>query len=203
MDKKLYLHSYYLAHLEHAKKSSKEYYQKHRDKLLQRQKVTGKIWRESNLEIIRKKSREWNKEYGYTREEYRKKYYQKNKERHKILLAKNYQKNKYNIFEKERTRIKTDPTFAMKKRLRCLLRYALNNYGNGKKFKASKYGVDYNTIIEHLKPFPENISQYHIDHIKPLCTFNLTDFKEIKEAFAPENHQWLLAQENLQKGSRY
>jgi len=42
-----------------------------------------------------------------------------------------------------------------------------------------------------------------VDHIKPLCTFDLIDPIQIKEASVPENHQWLLATENLQKGGKW
>ena len=70
---------------------------------------------------------------------------------------------------------------------------------------SKKYGIDYKEIIEHLKPFPEDLSKYHIDHIIPLCSFRFINeddsinFEEIKKAFAPENHQWLLKEENLRK----
>ena len=64
---------------------------------------------------------------------------------------------------------------------------------------ASKHGISYKLIIEHLKPFPEDLSKYHVDHIKPLCSFDLTNSEEIKIAFAPENHQWLTAKENKEK----
>ena len=57
-------------------------------------------------------------------------------------------------------------------------------------------------IIEHLKPFPKDLSKFHIDHIKPLCSFDLTDFEQIKMAFTPENHQWLTIKQNLSKGGR-
>ena len=68
--------------------------------------------------------------------------------------------------------------------------------------------MDYRAIIESLKPFPKNLSEYHIDHIRPLCSFNFikkdgsTNLEEIKKAFAPENHQWLTAEENIEKGSK-
>ncbi len=65
---------------------------------------------------------------------------------------------------------------------------------------SKEYGVDYKAIIRHLKPFPEHISNFHIDHIKPLCSFDLTNPSEVKKAFSPENHQWLLAEDNLKKG---
>lgn len=29
------------------------------------------------------------------------------------------------------------------------------------------------------------------------------DPNQVKQAFAPENHQWLLAEENLKKGGKY
>jgi hypothetical protein len=43
---------------------------------------------------------------------------------------------------------------------------------------------------------------YHIDHIVPLAAFDLTDENQVRLAFAPENHQWLLAKENLETGAR-
>jgi len=204
MNKKSYLHNYYLSNKDNAKKDMRKYYIKNREQILKRIKITGKIWRMKNIDIIRKRARENYQKNGYKRKEYFKSYYmdEKNKERHKKSLARNYQKNKYNLFKKERIRVKIDKNFAIKKRLRCLLRYALKNYGMGKQYNSSKYGVDYNLIIQHLKPFPEDITKYHIDHIKPLCLFNLINHEQVKIAFAPENHQWLLAEDNLKKGAK-
>ena len=88
----------------------------------------------------------------------------------------------------------------MRHRLRSRLNIVFKKYSNGKYFPSNKYGINYKEIIEHLKPFPKDISGYHIDHIKPLCSFDLTDPEQIKEAFAPENHQWLLAEDNRKKG---
>ena len=51
-------------------------------------------------------------------------------------------------------------------------------------------------------PFnPGRKIRLHIDHIKPLCSFDLTNLEEVKKAFAPENHRWLLAKDNLAKSS--
>ena len=72
-----------------------------------------------------------------------------------------------------------------------------------------KYGMNTEAIIKQLQPFPENLELYHIDHIKPLCSFTFINedgsqnFEEIIRAFAPENHQWLTIQDNLIKGGRY
>ena len=68
---------------------------------------------------------------------------------------------------------------------------------------SKKYGINYKAIIEHLKPFPEDLLNYHIDHIKPICAFNLNNLEEVRQAFSPENHQWLTAEENRKKGRKY
>jgi len=53
------------------------------------------------------------------------------------------------------------------------------------------------------KPADFNEKNYEIDHIRPLSSFDLTDPDQIKQAFAPENLQWLTAEENLRKGNNY
>ena len=104
----------------------------------------------------------------------------------------------------KKKRFKEDKQFNIKERLRNRLRDAIKYYLKNNKHLISKNElVDYEMIIESLKPFPENISAYHIDHIKPLCSFDLTKKEEIKRAFSPKNHQWLLAKENLSKGGKW
>lgn len=88
--------------------------------------------------------------------------------------------------------------------LRNRISSAVNLYSKtGKTKKANEYGINYEAIFEYLKPFPENIRDYNIDHIFPLSAFDFNDQIEIKIAFAPENHQWLLAKENLEKSNKY
>ncbi len=114
-------------------------------------------------------------------------------------------KEKMRDYKREwmRKKLKENLNFAIKHRLRRRLNHAINIYNKEQRYINSKnFDIDFEKIIEHLKPFPENISEYHIDHIKPLCSFNLTNPKEVKEAFAPENHQWLTAKENLSKGGK-
>lgn len=100
-------------------------------------------------------------------------------------------------YQRERRRI--DEAFAIKCRLRARLGYWMN----GKKLKsACEYGVDYQAIIDHLGPCPGKREDYHIDHIIPLSHFDHTDPEQIKKAWAPENHQWLTAEENIRKGDK-
>lgn len=94
-----------------------------------------------------------------------------------------------------------DKNYSTLQKLRDRLRNALKIYSKSGKCKNSnEYGINYVAIIEYLGPCPGNRSDYHIDHIKPLCLFDLNDSEQIKLAFAPENHQWLLKEENLKKG---
>lgn len=109
----------------------------------------------------------------------------------------------------ERKKRKTDKNYLILSRFRSLLGKTLRIYTEeGKIMLSKKYGINYKKIIEHLKPFPEDLSKYHIDHIRPLCSFKFvkddgsTDLKEVKKAFAPENHQWLLARDNIKKGKK-
>lgn len=71
-----------------------------------------------------------------------------------------------------------------------------------KRLKIPKVILDYSAIIEHLKPFPKDISKYHIDHKIPVSNFNLSKEKEILIAFSPENHRWLLIEKNLKKNNK-
>ncbi|MFH1899815.1 MAG: hypothetical protein ABIJ83_00910 [Patescibacteria group bacterium] len=143
--------------------------------------------------------------------------FQEQKDKHRKLTRKNSLKRHYFLRDESeykkkmaeqtkkciRRRYKKDKNFKIGMRLRNLLNYALKSYTEkGKTFSSRKYGINYNKIIEHLMPFPENIGNWHIDHIKPLSSFNLEDIEEVKKAFAPENHQWLLASENISKGNK-
>lgn len=88
------------------------------------------------------------------------------------------------------------------RRLRKRLLHALRAHGAGKTVRAKQLGVDYAAIIVHLGPCPGDRRLWHIDHIKPLASFDLTDAQQVAAAFAPSNHQWLLAVENQKKGAR-
>lgn len=104
----------------------------------------------------------------------------------------------------EKNRYDTDEQFMMRKRLRANFRGALRRHAKTRKAGTSKsYGIDYDAIVERLGPCPGNPAEWHIDHIRPLVSFDLTDPDQIREAFAPENHQWLLASDNMSKGCKF
>lgn len=51
----------------------------------------------------------------------------------------------------------------------------------------------------------ENRGEWHIDHIRPLCSFQFQtpDCPQFREAWALTNLQPLWAQDNLKKGGRW
>ena len=189
----------------------KKYREKNREKIKKQREESeyDKQYYQKNKETRNAKAREYNKQNKEKIKEYAKVYGLKNKDRIK-KQAKIYRDNhKEKCYDREKNTIyrkkylKENPYARIPGRLRTLLGHALRKYTNAGKYKSSKkYGVDYKKIIEHLKPFPEDISKYHIDHIKPLCSFDLTKQEEVEKAFAPENHQWLLAHDNLVKSGK-
>jgi hypothetical protein len=96
-------------------------------------------------------------------------------------------------------RMAEDERFVVEQRLRARLRMAV---ARGMIDQRDEYGIDWAGIIEHIGPCPGPLSDYQVDHIRPLAAFDLNDPDQVREAFAPENHQWLTGPENCRKGSK-
>lgn len=111
--------------------------------------------------------------------------------------------------EYEKNRKMTDPNFKLVKTLRSRLGRALYTKS------ATKGGSTLELVgcsIEFLKSYLkekfkegmtwENHGKWHIDHIKPCCSFNLLDIEEQRKCFHYTNLQPLWAEENLSKGGK-
>jgi len=216
-------------------KKGKEYYQKNKENILKQQKEYSDENREKVRSTNRKsynkhKDKTIKKQLEYyhkNKKEISKKrkiYRGKNKDKinkiNKIYMSKPESKEKRRNYERSkkyrigvnkriRKRKKIDKSFAIQTRLRRLVHLALQRELRGGKNGTSKrYGINYKKIIEHLKPFPKDLSKYEIDHIHPVVSFQFinkdgsTNFEEIKKAFAPENHQWLTIHENRKKSGK-
>lgn len=91
-----------------------------------------------------------------------------------------------------------------------MIRYSLNGVKNNNHWENL---VDW--TLEDLKENFEkkfqrgmswkNHGQWHIDHIKPISSFNITDYNcsEFKECWSLDNLQPLWAKDNQKKGSKY
>jgi len=124
----------------------------------------------------------------------------------KNRVARKWRKNpevmkKQNKYKKLRR--KKDTNYAIKDDIRSNFYLSLKRYSKTGKIKPLKeYGINMKAIIKHLKPFPKDRENYHIDHIVPLKMFNHNDPEQIRKAWLPHNLQWLTIQENLEKGDR-
>jgi hypothetical protein len=123
--------------------------------------------------------------------------YFKNRNKKKAEYRRQYVKNKLN----------TNPSFKISKNVRQRIYLSLKGL---KKYRTEKYiGISINELKIYLESkFKEgmnwdNYGKWHIDHIKPVASFDLTDIEEQKKCFHYSNLQPLWAIENLMKGAKY
>jgi hypothetical protein len=114
------------------------------------------------------------------------------------------------IYFRERSR--SDPAFAIRLRLRSRLVATIRRLMTGRSATGvirELLGCSESELVRHLesKFLPgmswDNRNQWHIDHIKPLCAFDLTDPEQQALAFHYTNLQPLWAGDNMRKGGRY
>jgi hypothetical protein len=107
-----------------------------------------------------------------------------------------YRKRKREYIKARRVR---DEQYRVRERLRARLRGVVAGTTTT---RSKTYGIDWQAILDHLGPCPGDPAGYHVDHIIPLSSFDLTDPAQVKAAFAPTNHQWLTTAENLAKSDK-
>ena len=153
------------------------------------------------------------------RNEYSKKHREENPNYYKNWRIKNRKKMKkyfknYSIKYKEirnkktKERLRTNPNFKILRYLRTRIWRVLK--GKNKSASTMKLiGVDsiefvWNHLEKSFKPgmTRKNHGKWHIDHIKPCSSFDLTKPSEQRECFHYTNLQPLWASENLSKGNR-
>ena len=214
---KEYNRNYNEIHKEKLKQYKIKYRLENKDNILKKVKE----YREKNKDKIKEygiKFRLENKEYFEKyHEKYSKNYYEKNKEKlkqYQLNYYKNKDKEKHKLYYKKYhfDRYHQDIQYNIRNKLRILLNQALKLYTQeGKTLSSKKYGIDWKqVIIKLMNELPQDFEErkntdnpYSIDHITPLSSFDLSNSYEIKKAFSPENHQWLLFKENCSKGDKF
>lgn len=167
----------------HGKSKTKEYKAKH-----------DKKYRDKNKEKLSLKHKE---------------YYQNNKEEF-LIYQKQYSKNNNDkICNHRKNRIETDLNFKIK----CTLRTRIHGAIKGS-FKAGSTISDLGCTVEFFKQYIELKFQsgmtwdnwekcgWHLDHIIPLSSFDLTDREQFLKAAHYTNYQPLWAKDNLAKGAK-
>jgi hypothetical protein len=101
----------------------------------------------------------------------------------------------------------TDPSFRAKNRLRARFNSMLKTFRKSASFHET-LGCDRSTLIYHLEAqFQpgmtwENMGEWHIDHIRPCKSFDLSDPDQQRACFHYTNLQPLWAADNMRKGAR-
>ena len=136
---------------------------------------------------------------------YCKKYYYDNQDR---LLNKQkvYDKqNRAEINSIERMRRQSDINYRSIKNTRCRIHHALN--GKSKSSSTREIlGFDIETYkwwIEWQMTPEMNWENFEIDHVKPICLFDVSKDEELKEAFNWKNTQLLLKADHKQKAVKF
>jgi hypothetical protein len=118
-----------------------------------------------------------------------------------------YSKNKNKINENERNRRKNDIEYKIKKNLRRRVNQVITrdckNTGTIELLGCSTYDfLKYmeSKFIDGMNW--DNYGQWHIDHIKPCSSFDLTNLKQQKLCFHYSNLQPLWAKDNINKSDK-
>lgn len=188
-------------------KSARRRYLIHRETILENGRKRYHAQDKEKKAIKQKEYRENNKEKIQIYEEKRRK-------KKKIYLKEYKKKNKEKLNEKKReyenNKLRTNINFYLAFLLRDRLRKAIR--GN---YKAGSSVKDLGCSIPEFKLYLESKFQsgmswdnhgiygWHIDHIKPLASFNLQNREEFLKACHYTNLQPLWAEENIQKGDKY
>jgi hypothetical protein len=194
---------YKLKNKENLKIKAEEYRLKNKERI----KIIKKKYRLKHIKKITEYMKEWrlkNKEHLKTKA---KEYYLKNQEELKqfrkewVLKNKNY----YNLYLKNRK--KTDPIFKLNVQYRSALSRSLKK---NKTLGSIEYlGCTIPKFWEHLeKQFTpgmtrENYGKWHLDHIRPISSFDFTNLEQQKICWHYTNFQPMWAIDNMKKGAKY
>lgn len=193
---------------DYVKEREKLYRLRNKDKI----SLKNKRWELKNKEIRKRKKLKYAKTENVMEKNRINslKWYYKNKERSmeyakrwkKINLewAKNRQRN---YLKKRR---KTDMSFLMSDRIRGRFKGLLKSSSGRRGIQLLGCTLDFFKIYIETKFLNgmnwENHGDWHIDHIKPCASFDLTNDEEQKKCFYYTNLQPLWALDNLRKGSK-
>lgn len=148
--------------------------------------------------------------------EHHKRHYQGNREKRLAYQKLYFQDNRAKIGARDNRRRKSDPQFRLGNLLRSRLHTALRAQTATKQSKTlDLIGCTIPELIAHLEQTAQrnyniefdfrqhyNGKQWHIDHVKPLSSFDLTDPEQQAQAMHYANLQILTAEDNLRKHSK-
>ena len=195
----------------------RNYYNDNKDKI----RETRKMYYKNNKSIVDERSMEWGRENRERKNEIQRRSYAKHSDRLRAASrdryakepwkAKEYRrKNKDRINARNRHRCKTDPQIRIKNNIRSRMSMVLEG-----RTKAGPTMDLLGCTLEELKIHLENKFQegmcwgnygrngWHIDHIRPCASFDMTDFEQQKQCFHYTNLQPLWERDNIIKRDKW
>ena len=127
---------------------------------------------------------------------------------HRVEQMKRYRRSEHGRAVKRKR--DSDPMRKIAKRCRSMIRYTLANPKSKPTFEYFDFTKE--ELFAHIESLFtdgmswDNMSEWHIDHIRPLASFNFTgekDCKEFKKCWALSNLQPLWASDNSKKGAKW
>lgn len=202
----------------------KQHYVENREKIAKRRKQ----YRAENCVVVREQKKKWYRENREASLERGKQYVARNREiiskrrkqryrdnrldkleRDKKSYIKNREKRIKASIQYERQRVVSDPEFKLKKRLRGRIRDAIQRgYKSASTMKLLGCHIDFAIAWIEIQFKPgmnwenNDCNGWHIDHIIPCASFDLTDPIQQKKCFHFTNLQPLWWWENLTKGAK-
>ena len=180
-----------------------------------KQKENKKLYLKEEVKLYKSEyNKKWRQNKKDKKQETEKKWRQNNKKRYKKTISEWNDKNKEHLKKYRnkwrKSNYKNNLNFKISNCLRRRLNKAINgNYKSGSAIK------DLGCSIEELKVYLESkfltgmswenhgLHGWHIDHIKPLSSFNLENREEFLKACNYTNLQPLWAKDNLKKGAKH
>lgn len=161
-----------------------------------------------------KRNRELWRNYSAKNRVKRKGYYKANRDKLLAKLKESYPQRKARIIAGNNARTKKRKAVDVGFRILCNLRGRVSSFLRGKSRSMRSrelIGCDTEHLRNHLEvQFTEGMTWenygrfgWHVDHIKPLTHYDMTDLEQQKAAFHWTNLQPLWASENSSKGNRF
>lgn len=178
-------------------------------------KCYGKTYRQNNKAKIRKSINNWREVNKEKHQASEKQWRKDNKERKDATDTAWREANKEHVRklarENQRRRELIDPSFRIARRLRSRFNKFIKQ-NDAESFEVLSKYIDYtwDDLRKHIEAQFEpwmnwdnnTVNGWHIDHIKPLCSFDLTNKNEIIEAWKLSNLRPLKCTDNWHKSKQ-
>ena len=204
---KAHLKAYYEANHEEVLAGSKAYYEANREKMIASQRA----YYEANREKMGARRKTWHKANREKALAQQKIYYEANSKKLIARAKVYYEANSKKVMARAKVYRADNPQARAAEALRNRIRLAIRAAGATKSAGSLELlGASIEEVRAHLEAQFKlgmtwdnwSIHGWHIDHIKPCASFDLTDPEQQKACFHYTNLQPLWAKDNLSKHDR-